>query len=193
MRLMKSLTVAAASFACAASAFAHSQTGGAHDFTHGLVHPVSGVDHLAAMVAVGLWASQLGGRALWLLPLTFVGAMSLGGAGLTSLGVAFPHEALIVASVVLLGVLVTFRVEAPLSAAAATIAVFAAAHGLAHWAESPTGANQVDYALGFALTTLILHIAGAVFGVGLAHRLEARAVQGLGAAVFLTGMALMAA
>lgn len=192
MRISKYLT-AAASLACAANAFAHTQGNAAHDFLHGLAHPVSGIDHLAAMVAVGLWASQLGGRALTLLPLTFVTAMSLGAVMLAGLGATFPQEALIVASVLAFGILVAFRIEAPPAVAAAIVAVFATAHGLAHWAEAPAGASHLDYAAGFVLTTVMVQAMGAALGVQLARRLEGRAVQGFGAAVALTGLALIAA
>ncbi|SCY51002.1 HupE/UreJ family protein [Paracoccus tibetensis] len=165
---------------------------GHHDegqFLHGLMHPVGGADHLLAMVALGLLAAQLGGRAVWALPLSFVGAMLIGGA-LGAMGVALPAvEPMILASVVILGVLVAMAVRLPLSALLPMAALFGAAHGWAHGAEGP-GSSLALYAAGFTFATLALHLAGIGFGRLLAKGLELRV---LGGGTALAGLALAVA
>lgn len=158
-------------------------------FLHGLAHPVGGADHLLAMVALGLLAAQLGGRAVWALPLTFVGAMIAGGA-MGAAGAGFPAvEPMILASVVILGVLVAMAARLPLAVLLPVVAVFGAAHGWAHGAEGPATGLAL-YATGFALATLALHLAGIAFGRLLSRGLELR-VMGGGAA--LAGLALTVA
>src|SRR5262249_25638018 len=116
---------------------AHILPGEAHGFTSGLNHPLHGLDHILAMVAVGLWAAQLGGRALWVLPASFVGFMTLGGA----LGMSGMHlplvEAGIIASVVALGIFVAASARLPLLASVAVTGLFAMFHGHAHGTEIP--------------------------------------------------------
>lgn len=154
-------------------------------FLAGLHHPVGGLDHVLAMVAVGLWAAQLGGRALWATPATFVGAMILGGTA-GALGLPFPAvEPMILASIVLLGVAVALAVRLPLAAALPVIAVFGAAHGWAHGAEGPATGLAL-YAAGFALATAALHGLGIAAGRGL----SALALRGLGGAAAVAGLAL---
>lgn len=189
MRRKLALT-AIVTLACTTQAFAHTQGGPAHDFGHGVLHPLSGIDHAAAMAAVGLWASQLGGRALWLLPLTFVAAMSAGGFLLQSAGVVLAHETIIVASVILLGGLVALRIRVPLIAAIGMTGAFAAFHGVAHWAETPADASGVSYGAGFVIATAALHGLGVFTGLQLAQWVQSRAVQGLGGAVAITGVVL---
>ncbi len=134
----------------------------------GFLHPLTGLDHLCAMVAVGLWASQRGGRSLWMIPLAFVGVMTLGGI-LGVAGVALPFvEKGIMASVLVLGVLVAAAVRLPLVASVLLVGLFALFHGHAHGAEMPATASGATYALGFALSTASLHLVG--IGIGLASR-----------------------
>ena len=169
----------------------HMEPGG---FMHGFEHPLGGLDHLLAMVAVGLWAAQLGGRALWVLPASFVGTMVLGGlAGMA--GLPLPSVELgIIGSVLVLGGLVALQPKLPLAACAAITALFAVFHGYAHGAEMPAAASPWLYGMGFALATALLH--GAGIGAILAIRNMARgaagsmAVRGSGALVAFGGVAL---
>lgn len=171
------------------AALAH--PGHVHDngqLLHGLVHPVGGADHLLAMVALGLLAAQLGGRATWTLPATFVGAMLAGGA-MGAGGFGFPVvEPMILASVVILGVLVAMAVRLPLAALVPAVAIFGAAHGWAHGAEGPETGLPL-YAVGFALATLALHLGGIAFGRLLSRGVELRV---LGGGTALAGLALAA-
>lgn len=155
---------------------------GAHGLLSGLEHPMFGMDHLLAMVAVGLWAAQLGGRATWLVPTVFVGVMSLGGA-LGMSGLVLPGmEQGILASVLILGVLIAASVRLPAIVGAAIVALFAFCHGQAHGAEMPANANGLTYALGFTLSTAALH------GVGIGFGLSVRQ----GAVLRLSGAAIAA-
>src|SRR5579863_3698485 len=122
------------------SAAAHPVPGAA-GLTAGFAHPLSGLDHVLAMVAVGLWAAQLGGRALWLVPASFVGFMTLGGA-LGMAGVHLPMvEAGILASVLILGILIAAAAQLPLAASVAVTGLFAIFHGHAHGTEIPLAAS----------------------------------------------------
>lgn len=133
-------------------------------FLAGLTHPVLGLDHLLAMVSVGIVSAQIGGRAIWTVPATFVGVMAFGGLlgwldiGLTAI------EAGIAISVLALGLAIAADRRLPLSLAMTAVGFFAIFHGYAHGAEMPTVANGVTYALGFMTGTAVLHIAGVVIG-----------------------------
>ena len=172
-------------------AHAHVQTGEASGFLTGVGHPVSGLDHVVAMIAVGLWGAQLDAPALWLLPVTFPMMMALGGlVGL--LGVALPGlEVGIAASAVVLGLVVMFALRPPLAVAVALVAVFAIFHGHAHGTELPEGANGLLYSIGFVIATGLLHLAG--IGIGTIHRWPAgrAALRWAGAAVALAGLAFL--
>lgn len=141
----------------------------------GLIHPLTGLDHLAAMVAVGMLAARLGGRALWAVPLSFVSVMSLGGiAGM--MGVTLPvTEMMVLLSVVVLGALAVARTNLPVTAAMAIAGVFAAFHGLAHGAELPAGASGLTFAAGFVASTIALHGVGLAIGLTLS-RLRTRQI-----------------
>ncbi|WP_454017031.1 HupE/UreJ family protein [Azospirillum sp. Marseille-Q6669] len=193
---LASVTAAAALAALPNAAFAH--TFGAHDagFVHGFMHPVGGWDHLLAMVAVGLWAAQRGGKALWALPTAFVGAM-IGGGLLGVAGIDLPQVELgIVLSVVALGALIALQSRLPLLASAGVVALFAVFHGHAHGAEMPEAAEPLLYGLGFALSTALLHGAGIGAALSLRRLVEGRrgalALRGTGAVVGLAGVALLA-
>lgn len=152
-----------------AAAFAHPGTT-PHDhagFLAGVLHPLTGADHLAAMVAVGLWAAALGGRAIWAVPASFVGLLAIG-AVLGVIGVTLPAvEPMIAVSVIALGLAVAFRLRVAAPAAAALVGVFAVFHGHAHGAEMPELASPLLYGLGFVLATAALHGAGIALGLGL--------------------------
>ncbi|WP_426958687.1 HupE/UreJ family protein [Muricoccus radiodurans] len=145
-------------------ALAHTGAGHVAGFLAGVGHPFGGLDHLMAMVAVGLWAGLLGGRAAWVLPAAFLGAMALGGV-LGINGVALPMvEAGIAASVIVLGALVALATRPPLAVAVGLAALFGLFHGHAHGMELATGAGAVAYAAGFLLATAGLHAAGLALG-----------------------------
>lgn len=161
------------------------------DFASGFGHPLGGLDHVLAMVAVGLWATQLSGRALWLVPLTFVLTMALGGL-FGFLGVSLPLvETGIAGSVLILGALVALASRLPLAASMALVGVFALFHGYAHGAEMAAESSALWYSLGFMLATALLH--GAGIGVGLAARngVAARLVRLGGAAIAASGALLL--
>lgn len=142
------------------AAHAHTGVGATRGLLAGALHPLGGLDHLCAMVAVGLLAAQRGGRARWAIPLAFVGLMTLG-ALLAMAGVALPlAEQGIVLSVLLLGVLVAAAARVPLVAGAGLAAVFGLAHGHAHGSEMPATASGIAYSVGFVFTTIALHAAG---------------------------------
>jgi len=142
------------------TAYAHVGIGVASGWSHGLLHPFLGLDHLCAMIAVGLWAKQMGGRALWLIPLTFVGVMALGGLlGVAAMPLSFVEGGILM-SLLGLGVLIAAAVRLPLFASLAIVGTFALFHGYAHGAEMPSSASGLSYALGFMLTTAALHLTG---------------------------------
>jgi urease accessory protein len=145
------------------AAFAHPGHGSAASFAAGVAHPLSGLDHIAGMVAVGLWAALKGGRAQWVWPAAFVAVMLLGGAlGMTHVPVPFVEPG-ILASVVALGLLVALAVDLPISIGAAVVAVFALLHGHAHGTEVAETMNGAEYMVGFALATATLHAVGIGF------------------------------
>lgn len=154
--------------ALASRALAHVETGQAAGFVTGFAHPVSGLDHVLAMVAVGLWGAQLGLPAIWILPVTFPIVMALGGL-LGLAGVPLPGvEIGIAASAILLGAAVMTERRLPLYAAAALVGFFAVFHGHAHGTELPPGQSGLLYSLGFVVATGCLHAIG--IAIGAIHR-----------------------
>jgi urease accessory protein len=131
---------------------------------HGFMHPLGGLDHQLAMILVGIFAYQLDGRALWLVPLTFVGIMAVGGfLGIAGIPVPF-IEIGIALSVIVLGAIVAFGVKVPVAVAMGIVGLFAIFHGHAHGSEMPMDASGVEYGLGFMLATALLHAVG--IGIG---------------------------
>ena len=129
----------------------------------GLTHPFVGLDHLLAMIAVGIWAGQLGGRAVWLIPLTFVSVMAAA-ATLASFGLLLPFmEPAIACSVLVLGLLIAGSVRLPTSVSALLVSLFAVFHGYAHGLELPQAASPILYGAGFVLATALLHGLGIGF------------------------------
>jgi urease accessory protein len=150
------------------STFAHTQEGEAAGFLTGFRHPLSGLDHVLAMVAVGLWGAQLGAPAVWLLPVAFPLVMAMGGM-LGLMGIPIPGiEYGIAASAILLGSAVMFEVRPPLAAAALLVSFFAIFHGHAHGTELPPGQSALLYSMGFVIATGCLH--GVGIGIGTVHR-----------------------
>jgi urease accessory protein len=173
----------------AAPAAAH--TGhGLDGFGVGFAHPFSGVDHLLAMIAVGAWAAQQGGRAVWLLPAAFVGVMAVGGIiGLAGVGVA-GTESVIIASVLVLGAVIAAALKPPLWIAAPLVGAFALFHGLAHGAELPAAANAPAYAAGFVAATALLHTGGIALAFALRGATPRLALRALGVAQIGAGVLL---
>ena len=174
-----------------AALFAHTRGGEAAGFLAGLSHPVSGLDHVLAMVAVGLWGAQLGPPAVWLLPVAFPMVMALGGT-LGLVGVHLPGvEIGIALSAIGLGAAVLFEAKPKLGVAAALVGFFAIFHGHAHGTELPPGANGLLYSIGFVVATGLLHLAG--IGIGTIHRWPAgrTALRWTGALVALAGLAFL--
>lgn len=175
-------------FACAGLAWAHAETMAADGFMSGFLHPFTGLDHLLAMLAVGLWGAQLGAPAVWLLPVTFPLIMALGGM-LGLMGIALPLvEIGVAASAVALGVCVLAEARPPLWAAAVLVGFFGVFHGNAHGTELPEGASGLMYSIGFVIATGSIHMAGV--GIGLVHRWQAGryALRAAGAAVCAAGV-----
>jgi urease accessory protein len=153
---------------CAQAAHAHVQKSEAAGFVSGFLHPISGLDHVLAMVAVGLWGAQLGAPAVWLLPVAFPMVMAMGGM-LGLLGVHLPGiEFGIAASAILLGGAVLSEARPPIALAAALVAFFAIFHGYAHGTELPAGQSGLLYSMGFVMATGCLH--GVGITIGTVHR-----------------------
>lgn len=170
------------------AAFAHQETGQAAGLLAGLSHPLSGLDHVLAMIAVGLWGAVLGPPAIWVLPVAFPMVMAFGGL-MGLLGFPLPGvEIGIAVSAVVLGALVLAEVRPPLWLAAVIVAFFAIFHGHAHGRELPQGTSALLYSLGFVVATGLLHAFGILLGV--AHRWAAgrRLVQLAGGGVALAGL-----
>jgi urease accessory protein len=171
-----------------ALALAHAESGQAAGFLTGLRHPASGLDHVVAMIAVGLWGAVLGPPAIWVLPVAFPLVMAAGGL-MGLLGLPLPGvEVGIAASAIALGAMVLIEARPPLALAAVVVAFFAVFHGHAHGRELPPGANALLYSLGFVIATGLLHAVGIL--VGAAHRWPAGrlAVRAAGGGVALVGL-----
>ena len=166
----------------------------AHDALHGLLHPLTGLDHILAMVSVGLLAAQRGGRALWLMPLAFVSMMAVGGV-LGVSGVALPGvETAIGLSVMVLGALVLTGLRIPDGLTAGLVGAFAIFHGHAHGAEIPAAASALPYGIAFITATALLHGIGIALYLGFTRAFGsrgARLMQAAGGAIALAGVALM--
>jgi len=191
MKTKMQLPLAVALALMAAPAEAHIRQGEASGFLSGLAHPVSGLDHIIAMVAVGLWGAQLGAPAIWLLPVTFPMVMAFGGF-LGLIGIPLPGvEIGIALSGVLLGAAVLLEFKAPLWLAAALVGIFGLYHGHAHGAELPPGEDGLLYSLGFVLATGALHAAG--IAIGTVHRWDwgRLALRLAGAGISLGGAAFL--
>jgi len=175
-------------------ALAHTGVGETDGFLHGLMHPISGLDHVLAMVTVGLIAVQLGSRALWMVPASFVTMMAAGGV-LGFYSIPIPSvEAGIALSVVVLGVVLAMQTSLPLTAAMRLVGLFAIFHGHAHGAEMPIEISAFGYGTGFLIATALLHSAGIGLGLSLARlsRIPARRIcQVGGGGIALAGMVLL--
>ncbi|GGF81738.1 hypothetical protein GCM10007301_47330 [Azorhizobium oxalatiphilum] len=192
---IRSLALAGALALAPSLAFAHPGGAEVHGFTHGFAHPVTGLDHVLAMVAVGMLAFQMGGRAMWMLPLTFM-ALMIGGGVAGMMGLDLPYVELgIGLSVVVLGGAVAAGVKAPLAIAMALVGAFALFHGHAHGTEMPETVSGLAYGAGFLFGTGLLHLAGLGLGFAVGRAGETRGplfVRGAGAALCAAGLAIVA-
>ena len=173
------------------SAFAHVERGQATGFVTGLQHPWSGLDHVLAMIAVGIWGAQLGSPAIWLLPVTFPMVMSMG-AMMGLLGIPLPGiEIGIALSAILLGAMVFGELRPKLVIAAVMVGFFAVFHGHAHGTELPAGQSGLLYSMGFVIATGILH--GMGITIGLINRWPAGkiALRGAGALITIMGVTFL--
>ena len=181
-RLAYTLAISAVT---AAPAFAHFAPEEHGSFMTGLIHPFSGADHMLAMIAVGLWASQIGGRARWAVPTAFVSLMALGFV-LALIGAPLPFvEPGILASVIGLGLLVALAVKVPTAISAIIVGVFALFHGHAHGGELGT-ATALTFGAGFIASTALLHMAGLSIGMLVGSR-SPLVTRALGAATAVGG------
>jgi urease accessory protein len=190
---IRALLTAAAVF-LPSLAMAHTGHGEVAGFAHGFAHPLGGLDHILAMLMVGLLAAQLGGRALWLVPASFVAVMALGG-GLGLAGLTVPFVELGIAlSIVVLGAAVAFGLTAPVAAAMGLVGFFALFHGHAHGAEMPETVGGLAYGSGFIAATALLHAVGLAGGLLLGRTAEANGatlVKCLGGAASLAGVGIL--
>jgi len=173
------------------SALAHPVKGQAIGFLTGFLHPISGLDHVLAMVAVGLWGAQLGAPAIWLLPVAFPIVMAFGGM-LGLMGVPLPGTEIgIAASAIMLGALVMLEIQPPLVVASVVVSFFAIFHGHAHGSALPPGQNALLFSIGFVIATGCLH--GLGISIGLIHRWRwgQRALRLAGATVAMAGLFFM--
>lgn len=175
----------------AGTALAHVDAGTGTGFLDGFLHPLTGLDHVAAMVAVGLWGAFLGSPAIWALPVAFPLMMAVGGAvGAAGIGVA-GVETGIAASALVIGFCVAAAARAPLWMATIIVAVFAFFHGYAHGAEMPESADPRAFAIGFVVATGLLHLAGVSFGLLARNPTGLVAVRTAGAGISLLGVGFL--
>lgn len=182
------LLVLVGCFTFTPSAHAHVQQGQAVSFLTGFEHPWSGLDHVLAMMAVGLWGAQLGNPAIWILPIIFPLVMSLG-AMMGLLGIPLPGiEIGIATSAIVLGIMVLGEVRPKLIIAATLVGCFAVFHGHAHGTELPAGQSGILYSMGFVVATGCLH--GVGIAIGLIHRwpLGKLVLRGFGALIAVMGL-----
>jgi urease accessory protein len=171
-------------------ASAHILPGTSHGLKEGLMHPLTGWDHLLAMFAVGLWAAQQRGRAVWQIPLAFVSVMVLGGI-LGVAGIYMPGvEVAIAISVLALGGLIATKTSFTPSLSMMVVGAFALFHGYAHGHEMPASASALPFSIGFVISTIMLHGLGIGAGIGL--RNQPRALRFAGATIAVCGLCLLA-
>jgi urease accessory protein len=160
-------------------------------FISGFMHPISGLDHVVAMVAVGLWGAFLGKPAIWVLPVVFPLVMALGGA-LGVVGVYIPYvETGIALSGIVIGLAVLFMIRPPIWIAAIVVGVFAIFHGYAHGTELPKSANPLVFSIGFVTGTGLLHLTGIAIGELTRWTWGTMVVRASGAVIALVGLGFL--
>jgi len=185
-RLSKRALTILLSLGWAQVAWAHVEGGQAAVVITGLQHPWSGLDHVLAMIAVGLWGAQMGSPALWLLPIAFPMMMAMG-AMMGLLGIPLPGvEIGIALSAIVLGTMILAEVRPKLAVAIAMVGIFAIFHGHAHGTELPAGQSGLLYSMGFVIATGCLH--GVGIALGLINRLPAGKMALRGAGAFIAAM-----
>ena len=173
-------------------AFAHATPGQAQGFVTGFLHPLSGLDHVLAMVAVGIWGAQLKRPAIWILPVAFPLVMSFGGL-LGIRGVPLPGvEIGVAASAVVLGIVIALELRPPLGVAALIVSAFATFHGHAHGTELPKAASPLTFALGFVLATGLLHVSGILIGLVDSFPAGSKLLRAAGGLIATTGLVPLA-
>ena len=181
------LNIVAAVLVLMQPALAHEQAGVAGGLASGLLHPLTGGDHLIAMVAVGIWGAQLGAPAIWVLPITFPLVMAFGGVlGVLRVPLPMPEVAVALSALVL-GAAVAIRLRLPFAAAAVVVGLFAIFHGHAHGVELPSAANPLAYGVGFVVATGLLHLSGIAIGTLSRWPAGERLIQGLGVVIAALG------
>ncbi len=192
MKIIQRALLTAFSVILLAPVAAHAHLIGGNGLSSGITHPLLGLDHLLAMVAVGIVSVRLGGRAIWSVPATFVGTMVLGGT-LAIAGIHLPFvEPAIALSVLVLGLAIALSRRVPVSAAMACVALFALFHGHAHGEELPLIANPATYITGFVLATTTLHVTGVLIGHWAAKtRMSLTALRYAGAAMSMAGVVFL--
>jgi urease accessory protein len=192
-RLCFAITLAAAALLGAPVAEAHLIGEHGAGFEAGILHPLSGLDHLLAMIAVGIWAAQLGGRAIWAVPCAFVGFMVVGGLLAVS-GISMPLvEPGILGSVLLFGLLIATAARVPTVVGMAIVGLFALFHGHAHGTELPEAANPAAYALGFVMATSFLHAVGLGLALMIGRIAPKPVLRVIGGGIAAAGVAMVAA
>lgn len=183
------LAVLTGALSLAQTGMALAHAGGHHP---GWMHPLTGLDHMVAMIAVGAWSAQLGGRAIWLVPTVFVAFMAIGGLiGFELIDLPYTETG-VALSVMLLGLAVAFGQQMPVLPAALAIAVFGIAHGYLHGYEMPVENNKILYMFGFLATTAALHIVGVVIGhFAIQTRIGNLILRAAGALAALYGVILL--
>ncbi len=185
------LTLALSATMLAEPSIAHTGEGYGGGFVSGFTHPILGWDHVAAMVAVGLWGAFLGSPAIWTLPIVFPLVMSVG-AVIGILGLPVPAvETGIAMSAVVLGLMIVFTVKPPIWVSALLVGAFAVFHGYAHGTELPATANAFAFAVGFVIATGMLHLIGIAFGLLVKWPVGRIAVRGAGGLISLAGVAFL--
>lgn len=170
---------------------AHPEMGQATGFWHGFSHPLTGLDHILAMLAIGIWAVQVGGKAIWAIPLSFVGMMIVGGI-LGMNGVKIPFvETGIVMSVMVLGVLIIASARLPLAAGMLIAGIFAIFHGHSHGTEIPGAVMGITYSIGFAVSTLLLHLSGIGLALFIGNKVKIQLLRYAGASIALAGLIML--
>jgi len=185
-RAVPAATLALVSWPVIARAHAGGDVAGG--FLTGFLHPLGGLDHVVAMVGVGLWGAQLGNPAIWILPVTFPLVMAVGGMlGIRGVPIPAPEVGIALSGIVL-GGMIAFAVRAPLGIAAVLVGAFAIFHGHAHGTELPASATPLAYSAGFVVSTGLLHAAGIAIGALIYWRTGTRVVRACGAVIAACGL-----
>ncbi len=192
LSLASRLIVGTVMLAAAQPALAHEGTGLAGGFVAGFAHPLTGLDHMLAMIAVGLWGAFLGRPLIYLLPMIFPFMMTVGGAAAIA-GVPLPPvEIGIALSVVILGAMILAAIRAPIWLACTVVGIFGLFHGYAHGLELPSAADPVGYSAGFVLATGLLHIFGIALGLLRSRKGGDIVVRSLGGFIVVAGLWFLA-